>query len=162
MFLRIFPFILVLLGVMVDVSIVPVLVEDAAMPIISLCIVVALAMTLGRTYGTLFGLFAGLLIDVTVGNPVGLMIVVYILAGYLGGFVAGGRKRNWLLHLVMPVLLIALYEVAITGYRYVVSGVLGLGEALPNVVRITAGIVIIQLLYLVFAAIFKPRRSTYA
>jgi rod shape-determining protein MreD len=160
-FQKVFPFLLVLFGVLIDVSIIPVFSESPILPVISLCIVVSLGMARGHMRGMLYGLLAGLLLDVTVCNPMGLMTIVYTLAGYLAGFTYGGKKRSLLRVFLLPLAAIALYEFSMMGYLYVVSGSLMLGDGASVALRVALGAVLMQGLYFIFAALFGPKRSQY-
>lgn len=160
LFRKVLPYILALFGVLLDVSILPQLVVDPKLPIFSFCVVVALGMVLGRARGALVGLFSGLFIDVTVGNPVGLVISLCILAGYLSGFVRSIKKGRSLVHLIIPVVCVAMYELTMLLYQYVNTGAFYFGDMFSGTFRIAADVILIHLLYLLFAAILRPKHST--
>jgi len=161
LFLKVLPFFIALVAVLLDVSVLPLFVIDPMLPVFSFCVVIALAMTLGRARGALVGLFAGLLIDVTVWNPFGMTSVVYVMAGYLAGFIGSNQRRILIAHLLIPALCIAVFEATALAMRYVSNGALLFGDGLQSAFRIVAELVLIQALYLLFYLTMKPKRSTY-
>lgn len=84
---KLLPYLIIILLVMVDVSIVPVFTASVYVLPGTLLFVMCLGMLLGRTHGMLCGLLGGLLIDILAGTPLGYMTFSYIACGYFAGLV---------------------------------------------------------------------------
>lgn len=165
MFRRLLPLLLLIVSVMVDISVVPMLPGLAwqrYIPLFSLMTVVVLGLLLGRTRGSLYGLIGGLLVDILVGSPLGLMAAVFIVSGYLSGFAGRRYQRFVLTPVLMPLLCFALYELTMTGYRYLASGMMEVAILWDGLIRVPVATVCAQLMYLLYDRILKPSWSRYA
>ena len=85
---RLLPYMLIVLLVMIDTSVVPVFTDSVYVIPLTLMFVMCAGMLLGRTHGMLSGLLGGLLIDILTGYPVGYMMIAYIACGFFAGLFA--------------------------------------------------------------------------
>lgn len=159
---RVLPFLFVIFSLVLDMSVLPFLSSSELLPLIGLCSVIALGLLLGRTRGTLLGLIGGTLVDALVGTPIGLMMVLYTACGYIAG-VAGRKFQRYILApVVAPIVCFALVESTMFAYDYL-AGVQLTGELLGEAgLRVLIEVVLVQILYLIYNRVLKPRWSRYA
>lgn len=159
---RVLPFLLVIFALLLDISVIPFLTRSYLAPLTALCSVIALGLLLGRTRGTLLGLIGGILIDILVGTPVGLMMVLYTLSGYISGFAGRKFQRYILAPVLTPILCLFLFEGTMFIYQYL-SGIQLTSASLYQAgLRVLIEVVLVQLMYLLYNRILKPRWSRYA
>lgn len=77
MFRRVLPYLLIVLLVLIDVSVVPVFTASVYVLPLALIFVICVSMILGRLHGVLGALLGGLLVDILTGYPVGYMMIAY-------------------------------------------------------------------------------------
>ena len=82
---RFIPYLLVVLIVLIDISVVPVFTSSVYVVPISLIFTMCTGFLLGRSHGVLCGLAGGLLLDILASTPLGYMMVTYTACGYLAG-----------------------------------------------------------------------------
>ena len=67
---------MLIIAVLMDITVLPILVDMRYVPLFSLMFTVNYGLLLGRTRGALYGMIGGLLVDILVGYPVGLLSAV--------------------------------------------------------------------------------------
>ena len=159
---RFLPTILVVLMVMIECSVLPVLVVSWACPMITFTGVIVLGLLLGRSRGLFYGMMAGLLIDILFATPLGYNAVLYLLAGYAAGIAGRRFQRHLLTPVVTPVVLLSMFEMVSVGYLYLAGATLNTILLRNALVRIAAGTVLAQALYLLFNLLLKPVWSRFA
>ena len=85
---RIMPYLLIVMLVLIDVSIVPVFTASVYVLPLTLLFVMCVSMVMGRLHGILGALLGGLLIDILTGYPVGFMMVAYPACCFVVGLLA--------------------------------------------------------------------------
>ena len=123
-------------------------------------LLVALGLLLGRRRGALLGLMAGLAVDILVNEPYGLMTIIFTGAGFVSGF-AGRKFMNHMWTTVLtPVAVFALMEGILFLYQAFARAaevrLLAYGAA-----RVGIQTAMVQVLYLLYNAILRPRLSRY-
>ena len=138
MFRKLFPWFITLFMALVDTSVVPFLTNSPFTPLFSLTTIVALGLLLGRRRGALLGL----------------------MAGFVSGF-AGRKFMNHMWTTVLtPVAVFALMEGILFLYQAFARAaevrLLAYGAA-----RVGIQTAMVQVLYLLYNAILRPRLSRY-
>ena len=159
-FRKLFPWFITLFMALVDTSVVPFLTNSPFTPLFSLTTIVALGLLLGRRRGALLGLMAGLAVDILVNEPYGLMTIIFTGAGFVSGF-AGRKFMNHMWTTVLtPVAVFALMEGILFLYQAFARAaeirLLAYGAA-----RVGIQTAMVQVLYLLYNAILRPRLSRY-
>ncbi|MEA4897739.1 hypothetical protein ACH6CV_04650 [Bacillota bacterium Meth-B3] len=159
---RIWPLVLTVLALLIDTSVVPMLTDHWAVPLMLPTTVSVLGLLLGRTNGMLYGMIGGLLMDITASYPLGLMTGLLIATGYLSGL-AGRRFQRYLLTAVFaPIVCFALYESVLALYALLAGQVLGTTALRGALARIAVQTLLAQFLYLLYNRMLKPSWSRYA
>ncbi|MDO4739042.1 MAG: rod shape-determining protein MreD [Eubacteriales bacterium] len=161
MFRRIFPFLAVLLFVVADTSVVPMAAQGWLYPLFGYTAVLTFGLLLGRTRGALYGIIAGLLVDVTSSIPFGLMTVLYAVGGFASGFAGRKLRRNVLSTVLAPLACLLVFEAGMLCY----AAIAGMDFA-PVLLyragaRILVNVVLVQLEYLLFDLVCRPKTSRY-
>ena len=162
MFRKLLPWFITFFSVMLDTSVIPFLTNSNLTPMISLMSVIALGLLLGRRRGALLGLLAGFLMDVMVNDPYGLMTLLMTGAGFFSGF--AGRKfmsRMWT-SVLTPLALISAMEVVIFFYQSLYARAFQASFLIPAAFRVLIQTAIVQVLYLLYNSILKPKLSRYS
>lgn len=160
---NLFSFCTVLIGLVIDTSVVPFTgLPTQYAPKFALLTVLTIALLLGRTQGILFAAFGGLLLDVTVSVPTGVNTAVYIACALICGWFSHKRRRHFLFSVLVPLLVLSLYELFFCAYYFLSAYSLSSVQLLSMLIRTGIGVVIIQPMYLIFNKVLKPHRSRYA
>ncbi len=159
---RLLPVILLLVSVLLDLAVLPVLLDSRYLPMMTLITVIELGLLLGRTRGSLYGMIGGLLIDILTGYPMGLRTVLYIVSGYVSGF-AGRRFQRYILTPVVAPLICFLGYEATMGITAALSGAgIDGADIQAALIRIALQVVLVQPLYLLYDRMIKPSWSRWA
>ena len=159
---RFLPLILLLMLVLLDLAVLPFLVQSQYLPMVTLIGTVEFGLLLGRTRGSLYGMIGGLLIDILTGYPMGLRTVLYIASGYVSG-VAGRRFQRYILTpVVAPLISFLGYEAATGVYAWLSGAAVGGSDIRAALIRVAIGVVVVQPLYLLFDRILRPSWSRWA
>lgn len=159
---RFLPVILLLVSVLLDLAVLPVLIQSQYIPMMTLITVIELGLLLGRTRGSLYGMIGGLLIDILTGYPMGLRTVLYIASGYVSGF-AGRRFQRYLLTpVVAPLICILGYEAAMGLYAALSGAGIDGADIRAALLRVVLQVVLVQPLYLLYDRMLKPSWSRWA
>lgn len=129
MFRRILPYMLIVLLVLIDVSVVPVFTASIYVLPLTLIFVICVSMVLGRLHGVLGALMGGLLIDILSGYPVGYMMIAYpafcLITGLFGYDTDEMRAQDdysrikaFLRRALVVFIVMVLYETVIIVYQY--------------------------------------------
>lgn len=162
MFRRFLPLILTVLSVLIDISVLPQILTGWVNIILTVCTVVTLGLLLGRTQGTLYGLIGGLLLDILAAYPSGVWLGICLACGYLAGIAGRKFQRNPIITVITPLLLVALQEVFMAGYLYFTGFQLTFAWVYQAAVRVLIAVVAVQILYLLFNRLLRPRWSRYS
>ena len=129
MFRRVLPYLLIVLLVLIDVSVVPVFTASIYVLPLTLVFVICVSMTLGRLHGVLGALLGGLLVDILTGYPVGYMMIAYpavcLITGMFGFDTDEMRAQDdysrikaFLRRALVVFIVMALFEAVIIVYQY--------------------------------------------
>lgn len=129
MFRRLLPYLLIIVLVLIDVSVVPVFTTSVYVLPVALIYVMCAGMLLGRMHGMLCGLLGGLLVDILTGYPLGYMLIVYIACGYITGFMGHdsdetraqenySRTRAFFRRALYVMVVMAIFEIVTIVYQY--------------------------------------------
>ena len=161
MFRKLFPWFIALFMALVDTSVVPFLTNSPFTPLFSLTTIVALGLLLGRRRGALLGLMAGLAVDILVNEPYGLMTIIFTGAGFVSGF-AGRKFMNHMWTTVLtPVAVFALMEGILFLYHQAFARAAEVRLLAYGAARVGIQTAMVQVLYLLYNAILRPRLSRY-
>lgn len=159
---RLLPVILLLVSVLLDLAVLPVLLDSRYLPMMTLITAIELGLLLGRTRGSLYGMIGGLLIDILTGYPMGLRTILYIVSGYLSGF-AGRRFQRYILTPVVAPLICFLGYEATMGITAALSGAgIDGADIQAALIRVALQLVLVQPLYLLYDRMIKPSWSRWA
>ncbi len=159
---RFLPLILLLILVLLDLAVLPFLVQSQYLPMLTLIGTVEFGLLLGRTRGSLYGMIGGLLIDILTGYPMGLRTVLYIASGYVSG-VAGRRFQRYVLTpVVAPLISFLGYETATGVYAWLSGAAVSGSDVRAALIRVAIAVVVVQPLYLLFDRILRPSWSRWA
>lgn len=159
---RFLPLILLLVLVLLDLAVMPFLIQSQYLPILTLIGTTVFGLLLGRTRGSLYGMIGGLLIDILTGYPMGLRTVLYIASGYTSG-VAGRRFQRYILTpVIAPLISFVGYEAVTGGYAWLSGANVSSPDILAALIRVAIGVVLVQPLYLLFDRILRPSWSRWA
>lgn len=86
MFRRFSPFLIILLCVMLDTTILPMVYDGVYSVPLTIAVVFLIGTLLGRMRGLLYGMIGGVLIDITTGT-LGMMTFYFMAAGFLIGLI---------------------------------------------------------------------------
>ena len=159
---RFLPLVLLLAALLLDTSILPVLIDHWAMPMLLLDSVIVLGLLLGRTRGLMYGTIAGVMLDVSVGSHFGMYFLLYTAFGYLAG-IAGRKFQRYLLTTALtPLIILSLFEI-IMAVNQIIIGIDPTGAMfIEMAVRIVIQTVLTQFMYLLYNRLLKPKWSRYA
>ena len=153
---------MIILCVLIDTAVIP---FEAANPIyypkFTLLTIITIALLMGRTQGILYGLVGGVLMDISLLIPVGFTSVLYTVTGFLAGYIGRKMRIRILSSIVAPILSMMVYEIAMTIYYVSVGGMFDWMMILGGFIRSLIGCAIIQIMYIAFKAVFKPKYSRY-
>ncbi|MBQ3080540.1 MAG: rod shape-determining protein MreD [Clostridia bacterium] len=159
---RIFLISMVLLSILLDTSVLPFTgINMLYTPKVALLTIVVIALLLGRTQGILYGAVAGVLMDITVAIPTGLVSIVYTVSGLISGYIGRKSRYRMLSSVIAPVLSMLIYEITLMVYYFSSAGAVTGSMFLMALVRTVIGTVIVQLMYLGFNLVLKPKHSRY-
>lgn len=160
---RIFATLTVLFAVILDSSVIP---FEAANPVyfpkITLLVIITIALLMGRTQGILYGMIGGVFMDITLMIPTGMTSLLYIIAGFTAGYIGRKMRIRILSSIVSPITAMLIYEVVMLVYYASVGADIRSAMLWQALVRTLIGCAAIQLLYIVFNAVLKPKYSRYA
>ena len=160
---RIFATVMVLLGLLIDTSILPFTGLDTAYaPRFALLTVITIALLMGRTQGLIYGAIGGVMLDVTLTIPTGLTSALYILCGFISGWFSRKKRGQLLSSILGPLLSLAVYEIVFLAYYAFTAHAVTTYQLVCVVVRTALGVVLVQPMYILFNLVLKPRRSRYA
>ncbi|MBR3928780.1 MAG: rod shape-determining protein MreD [Clostridia bacterium] len=159
---RIFATSMVILCVLIDTAVIPFEVANPVYyPKFTLLTIITIALLMGRTQGILYGLVGGVCMDISLLIPVGLTSVLYTLTGFLSGYIGRKMRVRILSSIVAPIVSMMVYEIAMTAYYMSVGGAFDLTMLLNGFIRSVIGCALIQLMYIGFKAVLKPKYSRY-
>ena len=126
---KILPYVLVVLLVLIDLSVIPVFTDSVYLLPLTLIFVMCTGMLLGRMHGMLCGLLGGLLVDILAGYPLGYMMFTYVSCGYITGLIGCdsdevraqdrySRTRAFFRRAGGVVLMLAAFEAVTMVYQY--------------------------------------------
>lgn len=129
MFYTLFPYLITVLAVFTDISVIPFLLTGSWIFPLTLCTVMSLAMVRGRIHGLLFALTGGLMIDILTGYPLGYMTLSYISCAWLCGLFGYESDESRLLQdysprkaalrrIILVLVVLFLFEAVTLVYRY--------------------------------------------
>lgn len=155
---RLMPYLVIVLLVLIDISVVPVFTASVYVIPGTLLFVMCLGMLLGRTHGMLGGLLGGLLIDILAGYPLGYMTFSYIACGYVTGLLGYdtdemraqdgySRPRALLRRFLAAFLMLALFEAVTLIYQYFNTALFDGAYVRRALVRATLGAILASALY---------------
>lgn len=160
---RIFATAAVLLSVIIDSSVIPFEAANPAyFPKIALLCVITIALLMGRTQGILYGMIGGVFMDITLMIPTGVTTLCYIAAGFIAGYIGRKMRIRILSSIVSPIAAMLIYELAGLVMYASAGAVIHSGLIVQALLRTLIGCAAIQILYLLFNAVLKPRHSRYA
>lgn len=160
---RIFATAMVLLGLLIDTSILPFTgLNTAYIPKFALLVIITIALLMGRTQGLIYGAVGGVMLDVTLTVPTGLTSALYILGGFISGWFARKKRGQLLSSVIGPLISIAVYEITFLVYYFFTAHAITAHQLIALFVRVALGVLIVQPLYMLFNLVLKPRRSRYA
>lgn len=159
---RLFATGMVILCVLIDTSIIPFEVRNPEyFPKFTLLTILTIALLMGRTQGILYGLVGGVIMDISLLIPTGLVSVLYTVAGFLAGYIGRKMRVRILSSIVAPIIAMLVYEVSMIVYYMSVGGAFEGGMMISALIRTLIGVLLIQIMYIGFKAVFKPRYSRY-
>lgn len=126
---RILPYLLIVMLVLIDVSVVPVFTASVYVLPVTLLFVICVSMVLGRLHGVLGALLGGLLIDILTGYPVGYMMVAYPAVCFITGLIGYdndevraqedySRLKAFVRRAIVVFVVMLLFEIVIIVYQY--------------------------------------------
>lgn len=161
MFRRFFPVLICVLFLVIDTSVVPLLTPGWLHPLLAFTAVLAFGLLLGRTRGALYGIIAGFLLDTSCSLPFGLMTTLYALGGFTVGF-AGRKLRKSIFSTVLsPAICLLVFEAAMLGYSALAGSDFYAAQLLRALIRILLNTAIVQIEYLAFNAVVRPKSVRY-
>ena len=160
---RIFATAMVLISVILDTAVIP---FEAAnpeyFPKITLLVILTIALIMGRTQGILYGMVGGVFMDITLMIPTGITSLLFTLAGFIAGFMSRKMRIRLLSSIIAPIVAMLIYEGVMTVYYALSGGSPDSSMILMAILRTLIGCAAIQLLYILFSLVFKPKHSRYA
>lgn len=159
---RFFPLILLVVSVLLDLAVLPVLLQSRYLPMMTLITTIVLGLLLGRTRGSLYGMIGGLLIDILTGYPMGLRTVLYIASGYASGFAGRRFQRYILTPVVAPMMCVLGYEAAMLVTASLSGAGIDGADIRAALIRSALQVALVQPLYLLYDRMIKPRWSRWA
>lgn len=159
---KLLPGIMLIIAVLMDITVLPILVDMRYVPLFSLMFTVNYGLLLGRTRGALYGMIGGLLVDILVGYPVGLLSAVYIGSGYLSGLAGRKFQRYILTPVVTPFIAFSFYELVMLCYLFMASDALEGYLFRDGAIRVAISTAVSQLAYLAINRLLRPTWSRYA
>lgn len=153
---RLFCIIAALLGLLLDVSVLPFTgLNPAYVPRVCLISIILIGSISGSTSGMIYGALSGILLDITVYSPAGLVAVLYTVCGLISGFIAS-RSRAATVTVWPSLVSLTLYEFVMMCAFYFAGGALPAEKLLPALIRIGIAFALVQLLYIPCIRILKP------
>lgn len=153
---------MVILCILIDTAIIPFEVSNPIYyPNFTLLTIITIALLMGRTQGILYGLIGGVLMDISIQIPVGLTSVLFTVAGFLAGYIARKMRIRILSSIIAPIVAMMVYEIAMTVYYTSVGGAFEWSLIAQSLIRSLIGTALIQIMYIGFKAVFKPKYSRY-
>lgn len=164
MFRRLLPYLLIVVLVLIDVSVVPVFTASVYVLPITLLFVMCAGMLLGRMHGMLCGLLGGLMVDIFTGYPLGYMMIVYIACGYITGFMGYdsdevraqedySRGRAMLRRAIYVFAVLAIFEIVTIVYQYFNTALMQGMYFVHALVRVLIGTALTSGLYFLLAPV---------
>ena len=153
---------MIILCVLIDTAVIPFEVANPVyFPKFTLLTIITIALLMGRTQGILYGLVGGVLMDISILIPVGLTSVLYTVTGFLAGYIGRKMRIRILSSIVAPIVSMMVYEIAMTIYYVSQGGIFEWMMIFEGFVRSVIGCAFIQIMYIAFKAVFKPKYSRY-
>ena len=153
---------MVILCILLDTSVIPFEVSNPVyFPKFTLLTIITIALLMGRTQGILYGLIGGVLMDISLLIPVGLTSVVYTVCGFLAGYIARKMRIRILSSIIAPIVSMMVYEIVMTVYYVSATGFFDWMMLASGFIRSLIGCALIQIMYIGFKAVFKPKYSRY-
>ncbi len=153
---------MIILCVLIDTAVIPFEVANPVyFPKFTLLTIITIALLMGRTQGILYGLIGGVFMDISILIPVGLTSVLYTVTGFLAGYIGRKMRVRILSSIVAPIFSMMVYEIAMTIYYISVGGMFDWTMILNGFIRSVIGCILIQIMYIGFKAVFKPKYSRY-
>jgi len=160
---RIFATAMVLLAVIIDTAVVP---FEAAnpeyFPKVTLLVIITIALLMGRTQGILYGMVGGVFTDISLMIPVGITSLLFTLAGFTAGYLGRKMRMKLLSSIIAPIVSMLIYETVMTCYYAFSGGNPDSSMILGSALRTLIGCGVIQILYILFNLVLKPKHSRYA
>lgn len=153
---------MVILCILIDTAIIPFEVSNPIYyPKFTLLTIITIALLMGRTQGILYGLVGGLCMDISILIPTGLVSVLFTVSGFLAGYIGRKMRIRILSSIVAPIFSMMVYEISMTVYYVSAGGMFSWSMILYGFVRSLIGCALIQIMYIGFKAVFKPKYSRY-
>ena len=153
---------MVILCVLIDTAVIPFEVRNPVYyPKFTLLTIITIALLMGRTQGILYGLIGGVCMDISLLSPVGLTSVLYTVVGFLSGYIGRKMRVRILSSIVAPIVSMMVYEIAMTMYYVSSGGMFDWTMLWDGLIRSAIGCALIQIMYIGFKAVFKPKYSRY-
>lgn len=165
---KVLPYILIVLLVLTDVSVVPVFTASVYALPLTLLFVMCAGMLLGPLHGVLCGLLGGLLVDILTGYPLGYMMLSYVACGLMSGF-AGfdtderraqegySRLRAFIRRAVAVAAALALFELVTIVYQYFHTALMQSRYFVLALVRVAIGAAAVSALYYLLTPVLVGR-----
>lgn len=168
MFRRLMPYLLIVVLVLADTSVIPVFTSSVYVLPITLLYVMCAGMLLGRMHGMLCGLLGGLLVDILTGYPLGYMMIAYIACGYITGFMGYdsdevraqenySRVRAMLRRAIYVAVVLAIFEIVTIVYQYFHTALMQGRYFLYALIRTALGTAITTGMYFLLAPVIVGR-----
>ncbi len=155
---RFLHYLIIVLLVMIDISVVPILTTSVYVLPMTMLFVMCLGLILGRTHGMLGGLLGGLLVDILSGLPLGYMTFSYIAAGFLTGLIGYDSDemraqdtyspgRALLRRFLAVAMTLTLFESVTMVYQYFNTALFEAAYVNHALVRVVIGAILTNALY---------------
>lgn len=161
---KVLPYMLIVLLVLIDVSVVPVFTTSVYVLPLALLFVMCAAMLLGQLHGVLCGLLGGFLVDILTGYPLGYMMLSYVMCGLATGF-AGfdsderraqdgySRLRAFVRRAAIVAVVLALFELITIVYQYFNTALMQGWYFVNALVRVIIGAAAASAMYYLFTPV---------
>ncbi len=155
---RVFCIVFTLLGLFMDISVLPFTGIDVQyVPRLCLVNIILISTVMGGTRAMVYAAVCGILGDITVYYPPGLISFAYTFAAIIAGFISS-RTRPSLVTVIPPLVTFVLYELSMLFALYFEAGYFAASRLGAAGIRTVAALVLVQLLYIPCVRILKPER----
>lgn len=155
---KVLPYMLIVLLVLLDISVVPVFTASVYVLPLTLLFAMCAGMLLGQLHGVLSGLLGGFLVDILTGYPLGYMMFSYVMCGLVTGFVGYdsderraqegySRLRAFIRRAVAVAVVLAIFELVTIVYQYFHTALMQGRYFVYALVRVLIGTISASTLY---------------